>query len=339
MSLVIFYTSTRLRVFLQEILFFVLISWFGVCLFKVPETESKQVEPCDLWLTEYFFANKCVMTTNWKEPASVLRSPFALPARIVASIVESRGLPWRGKLLFDLTSQLPAKLQSSTSASSTLQHKQSHTLCLSEKANMNHGEEITTLFGLSFLAADGIPIMSPWKSWSFLSDHLRADNSVHQQHLLPQSPPSVLAALGFYSRNFLHHILSPRKGMVRVSAGQWAHSAYQLMLRSLQLFCGYISTICSLDRAHDVAKPGVPLCWRTVSRQGKTGRLPRPADALLRPCVQHCCGAELCHQCTCSERRTDPPGCTTPMQILPWCCPQYCSPRFLTSWRYGRGRA
>lgn len=231
MSLVIFYTSTRLRVFLQEILFFVLISWFGVCLFKVPETESKQVEPCDLWLTEYFFANKCVMTTNWKQPASVLRSPFALPARIVASIVESRGLPWRGKLLFDLTSQLPAKLQSSTSASSTLQHKQSHTLCLSEKANMNHGEEITTLFGLSFLAADGIPIMSPWKSWSFLSDHLRADNSVHQQHLLPQSPPSVLAALGFYSRNFLHHILSPRKGMVGVSAGQWAHSAYQLMLR------------------------------------------------------------------------------------------------------------
>lgn len=76
---------------------------------------------------------------------------------------------------------------------------------------MNHGEEITTLFRLSFLAAGGIPTMFLWKSSSFLSDCLRADNSVLQQHLLPQSPPSVLAALGLHSRNFLHHILPPRR--------------------------------------------------------------------------------------------------------------------------------
>lgn len=125
-----------------------------------------------------------------------------------------------------------------------------------------------------------------------------ADNSVHQQHLLPQAPPSVL---GLCSRNFLHHILPPRNAMVGVSAGQWAHSAYQPLLGSLQLFRGYISAIWSLGRAHGVSKPGASLCWRAVSGRGKTGRLPRPAGALLRPSVQRCSGADLCRQCTCSE--------------------------------------
>lgn len=59
------------------------------CLFKVPETQSKQVEPCDLWLTEYFSANKCAMTTNWKQWDSVPGRSFALPASQAASIVES----------------------------------------------------------------------------------------------------------------------------------------------------------------------------------------------------------------------------------------------------------
>lgn len=75
--------------FLRKFNFF-LISWFCVCLFKVPEAQSKRVEPCDLWLTEYCFANKCAMTTNWKQWASVPgRSPFALQAGWVAFLMES----------------------------------------------------------------------------------------------------------------------------------------------------------------------------------------------------------------------------------------------------------
>lgn len=142
------------------------------------------------------------------------------------------GLSWRGKVLFDLTPQLPANLQSSTATSSAQQHEQSHALSLSEKANMNYGEEITTLFQLPFLAAGGIPTMSPWKLWSFLSGCLRADNAVHQQHLLPQFPPPVLAALGLYSRNVLHHILPHRKGMAGTLC--WSVSTFSmLMLRHI----------------------------------------------------------------------------------------------------------
>lgn len=104
---------------------------------------------------------------------------------------------------------------------------------------------------------------------------------VHQQHLLPQPPPSVL---GSYSRNFLHHILLPRKGMHAVSASQWAHSAYQLMLGSLQLFHSYISAIWSLGRAHGATKPGVSLCWRAVSSHRQADCLGQlvPLCALLR---------------------------------------------------------
>lgn len=154
---------------------------------------------------------------------------------------------------------------------------------------MNPGEEITSLFRWPFLAAGGIPTMSPWKSWSFLSDCLRADNSVEQQHLLPQSPPLVLAALGLYSRNSLSTSCLPGKAWLEFLLAnehiQHISSCsipYSFSMATLQLFGVWVE----------------PMVWQSLespSAQGLSPAMAGQADCpgQLRPFWDLLCSTAL----------------------------------------------